>query len=329
MIAEKVSFSELNELQPQVADSQTLLDDVTSTSKVANWRLILWICAFGIWTHEKLWDVFQTTFLATAEGLIPGTLQWYVNETKAFQYGDDLVWDGDKYEYEDTVSAEAEAKRIITQAAAVESNRQLIIKVAKGEIGSLTVLTTDEENAYSGYLEQIKFAGTGTTIINSVADDMKVQLIVTYDPLVLSDDGELLSTPGTYPVNDAITNYLQEIPFNNEFTVAAMIDAIQAVSGVLNVTCKLCFARSGAAAYEDILATEEENYNSYAGYIVIDSLYPLGTSTADTYDPSATYNIGDEAIYSGIYYECNTNGTTGAWNAANWDEISNVQYNAG
>jgi len=329
MISEKISFSELNDLQPQIADSQTLLDDLTSTSKVAIWRLILWVCAFGIWTHEKLWDTFQDDFLDTAEGLIPGTLQWYVNETKAFQYGDDLVWDGDKYEYEDTVSAEAIAKKIITQAAAVESNRQVIIKIAKGELGSLTVLTTDEENAYSGYLEQIKFAGTGTTIINSVADDMKVQFIITYDPLVLTDSGELISEAGTYPVNDAITDHIQGLPFDNEFTVAGLIDDIQAVSGVLNVVCKLCQARTGVAVYEDILATEEENYNSYAGYIVITSAFPLGTSTADDYDVSTIYNIGDEAIYQQIYYKCNTNGTTGAWDPAKWDAMSNVQFNAG
>lgn len=43
--------------------------------------------------------------------------------------------------------------------------------------------------------------------------------------------------------------------------------------------------------------------------------------TADTYAPASTYALGDYALYVGYVYKCNTNGTTGVWNAAKWDKV--------
>lgn len=39
----------------------------------------------------------------------------------------------------------------------------------------------------------------------------------------------------------------------------------------------------------------------------------------DEYDSTATYNAGDYCIYDDTLYKCNTNATTGAWNANKWD----------
>lgn len=43
--------------------------------------------------------------------------------------------------------------------------------------------------------------------------------------------------------------------------------------------------------------------------------------TADAYSSSNTYASGDLAVYQSNIYECNTNGTTGAWNASKWDFV--------
>lgn len=43
--------------------------------------------------------------------------------------------------------------------------------------------------------------------------------------------------------------------------------------------------------------------------------------TAATYSSASTYNIGDYVVYTGYVYKCNTNATTGAWNATKWDVV--------
>lgn len=41
---------------------------------------------------------------------------------------------------------------------------------------------------------------------------------------------------------------------------------------------------------------------------------------SDDYDSTATYNQGDYCVYDGKLYFCTTNGTTGTWNAAYWEQ---------
>lgn len=46
----------------------------------------------------------------------------------------------------------------------------------------------------------------------------------------------------------------------------------------------------------------------------------MGVET-DTYDSTATYNVGDTCVKNRKVYECNTNGTTGTWNSSKWDLV--------
>ncbi len=43
--------------------------------------------------------------------------------------------------------------------------------------------------------------------------------------------------------------------------------------------------------------------------------------TADAFVQATTYNSGDLVVYQSKIYECNTNGTTGAWDASKWDYV--------
>ena len=40
---------------------------------------------------------------------------------------------------------------------------------------------------------------------------------------------------------------------------------------------------------------------------------------SNEYDPTETYNAGDYCIYDDTLYKCNTNATTGVWDANKWD----------
>ena len=45
-------------------------------------------------------------------------------------------------------------------------------------------------------------------------------------------------------------------------------------------------------------------------------------NTADAYDDTETYNTGDMVIYNNVLYVCNTDSTTGAWDATHWDQTT-------
>ena len=62
-------------------------------------------------------------------------------------------------------------------------------------------------------------AGTQITIINSDPDEIKFAIEVFYDAIVLDSNGILLSDGTTEPVEVAITNYIQQIPFDSKFRI--------------------------------------------------------------------------------------------------------------
>lgn len=293
IITEKQTFSSLDTLLPNPDTAQTFLNDLTTSSKVAVWRLMFWVVAFVIWGHEQIFEAHTTEINAIAEAMIPGVLKWYVEEAKKFQNGYELEWIDSKYQYADTTSVDAVASKIVTQAAAVESAGDIIIKVAKGTIGSFSVLSTAELVSFQQYIEKIKFAGTVTTLINESADDLKLAYTIYYDPLVIELDSSTpqrakLISDGTYVVEEAITNHIQGLPFNSKLKIVELTDAIQNAEGVLNVVANEVQARYGAVPYADITTETDQSYLARAGYLAmatnfgLDEYYNYPTDTVAT-----------------------------------------------
>lgn len=333
IITEKQSLSSLDDLQPSIESSQLLLTELTTTSNVGNWRVFLWLIAFAIWCHEVLWDVQSAEVVERAEEIIPGTLRWYVNQALAFQYGYELEWDGDKYVYADTTSQDAIDSRIITQAAAIESNGEVIIKIAAGEIGALAPLATVQSTAFSAYMDDVGFAGIPIDIINEAADDLKLALTIYYDPLLIELDsstpvrGMLITDNSIYPVEDAITDFIQAIPFNSVFRLIDLVDAIQAATGVINVIVNNADARYGAIAYTDIVSETNQSYTARAGYLAMATGYELDDYFADAYDAGTTYAESDYCVSSLILYRsladantANTPASSPTW----WEVVRTV-----
>jgi len=269
LITEKETFTSLSGLtSPTVPDtSQLMLTELQSNSKVAVWRLMYWVVAVVSFTLQSLMDVFKTEVSTIAQNAVTGTLRWYVVIAKAFQNGYDLTWtDKLKWEYTDTTSVAAVASKIVTQASATESNSELILKCAKGAIGSLEPLSTAELASFTSYIDDIKFAGTVTTVINETGQTLDYSMTVTYDPLVLTSDGILIRDGASVPVTSAVIEYIQTIPFDSEFSVMSMVDAAQAAEGVKNVVCS---AASIVFPNVNILtATSTQTYTPRSGYMV-------------------------------------------------------------
>lgn len=280
IITEKETFTSLDGLEPVPDEAQTLLANLTTASKVAVWRLIFYVVAFAIWIHESLFDSFKYEVEVRVLEIISGVLRWYVSQCKAFQFGDDLIWTGEKYEYADIISSDAIAKQIVTHAAANETNGTIVIKIAKTTSGVLAKLSVAEKAAFAAYVDKIKFAGTITQIISEDNDLLWIGATIYYDPLVLDSSGTLLSDGTTKPVEVAISGYIQGLPFDGIFTVAELVDAIQLAEGVVNIVVTICKGKYTGIAYIDILNVTSQTYSARAGYMDIDLTYPLsGTLT--------------------------------------------------
>lgn len=276
IVNEKNNQPTLNALQPEIDSEQQLLSDISSPSKVADWRLWAYIVSIAIWVHENLWDLFKSEIDVKIAEAIPGTARWLRNQALLFQYGDILVWSNNKYQYA-LIDA---TKQIVKRCAVVDSGGILYIKVAKLVDNIPEKLSSGELSTFTAYMNKIKFAGTICYIISDYADLLKLNFTINYDPLVLKANGELINSETTiYPVEDAINNYIAGIEWNGTFNVTKCIDAIQAVVGVVDPI----LTSGEGKAYNGAYAAINQNYQSLSGHMKIDPDFLL--SSTITYVP--------------------------------------------
>jgi len=210
------------------------LNALTSTSKVAIWRLWLYVIAYACYVMEVLFDTHRSEVSGILTELKPHTLRWYRNKVKDFQYGFDLIEDTDVFENGNASDEAIEASKIIKYAAVTESTQEsrLIIKVAKEDAnGVLSPIPQTVLDALIAYLEEIKDAGVKITVINYLPDILKLQLQIYYDALVLDENGVSRLT-GKKPVEDTLKAFMKELPFNGELILQSMIDRLQLTEGV-------------------------------------------------------------------------------------------------
>ena len=219
-------------LQPNPDDSQTFLQDLTTTSKVSIWRLFLYVVAFGHYVIETLYDRHVAQVTALKYTLITGTPQWVRARALLFQYGDALIWNGAQFVY----AVINTTNQIVKRAAVIDSGGIVRIKVAKLDTDGTTPipLTAAEKTSFEAYAGQFMFAGINFIVISANADEVKVTATVIYDPLVLTPTGQLITDTSIKPVEAAINGYISNLPFDGVFNINALIDAIQAAAGVVD-----------------------------------------------------------------------------------------------
>jgi hypothetical protein len=275
MIAEKNTMSSLNNLQPNVDTSQTLLTDVTSESKVGRWRLMLWAVATCAAAVDIIFDLQIIILEALSKKSRYGTIPWYIQQAYDFQYGDTLVWQNNQWQYA-TVTP---ANQIIKRAAAQELGNLVNIKLAKLSGGIPTKLNSTEFTAASAYYAKKKPAGIQLNIITDDPDELILYTKINFDALLLDNTGQLLSSPGTYPAIDAINNFLTNVIFDGTFELCDYIDALQKATGVKSAYIISASGRYGANPFVSFT----ERYYPNSGHMKISVANPL-TSTL-TYFP--------------------------------------------
>ena len=223
-------------LLDKVALDATLSMLLTSTSSVAIFRLFLYLVAFCAWTVENLHDFFKIEVAETIAAMKPHSLRWYAEKSKAFQYGYDLVAEADYYDNTGIAEDVITASKIVSYAAVVEKERGVRIKVAKTVGSDLDALTVGELASFTAYMIEVKDAGVKLQITSGTADSLFLALRIQYNPLVLNAAGARIDGTAATPVKDAIKAHLKVLPFNGVFSVQKLVDTIQAVEGVVDLS---------------------------------------------------------------------------------------------
>lgn len=203
-------------------------------SRISLESILLYIVAFAQWTLEKLFDTHTqevTDYIATMK---PHTLRWYQEKAKAFLYGFTLIDGTDQFDTTGKGDDEIASAQVVKFAAVTESGATLYLKIAGEESGRPKKLDASQKAAFEAYLHEYKDAGVRVDVTSEQGDYLRLSLDVYYNPLLLTATGQSKSD-GTYPVEDAIKNYIEQLPFNGEYRNNALVDAIQQTIGVVMV----------------------------------------------------------------------------------------------
>lgn len=206
-----------------------------STSKVAIWRLWIYITSFCIWTLEVLFDEHSKDVDNKLLTLKPHGFAWYQQRALDFQFGFDLKNGSVEFENTGKTDEEIALSKIVKSAAVSEivtdKEARLYIKIATEKNGILSPLSQQQYSAFKRYMKEIKDWTAKVRIINYLPDRLKLNIRIVRDPLVLNENGEYIQG-GASPVNEVIKNYMKKLPFNGELSLQKLEREILAIDGV-------------------------------------------------------------------------------------------------
>ncbi|CAA0144706.1 conserved hypothetical protein [Tenacibaculum maritimum] len=214
-------------------EKETALQDLNDTRKVSIWLLLFYIVAVCV---SDLRDYFIEHRKYIDDRLAnqkSGTLPWYRSMALAFQYGFDLIEKTDKFNNENATQEQIEASKIIKYAAVNDGDTKgsIVIKIATEKNGKLSTIEPEEAFALNEYFKEIKWGGDALVIINHLADKLFLNMQIYRDPLVLDENGMSILN-GNKPVEEAVQEFMKELPFDGELILQSLIDKIQLIDGV-------------------------------------------------------------------------------------------------
>lgn len=203
-------------------------------SKTSLENLFFGIIANAIFIHEHVFEKHKQEIDQALTTQKRGSLSWYHTMALRFQYGFELITDSDGYDNTGVTDEVLRESRIVKYAAVNESeaDSRVIIKIAGETQGILKPITPEQQTSFEAYINEIKFAGVKTTVINYLPDRLFLNITIIRDPLVINSQGVSI-LQGNRPVELAITEYLRNLPFNGELVLAHLVDRLQQVPGVL------------------------------------------------------------------------------------------------
>lgn len=229
-------------------------------SKVSVENMLMYVVAFVAHTLEVKMDAFRKDVdTQIAQNIVP-TVRWYHTQAVAFQYGDQLVYNEEygHFEYPEV----DETKKLVKYCAVKDRGGSIQILVSGDSNGVPSVLSNNVLSAFKSYMNQVKVAGVILDVKSLAADGIRVNAEVQVDPQIITTDGVRISD-GTKAVEDAINGYLANIVYGGTFNKTKLVDAIQNVEGVVDVTLgKVDVKPSGSTSYTEMTSN---NYSAVSG----------------------------------------------------------------
>ena len=234
----------------------TNFDDVFS--RVSLESIMFYIVASAMFVVESMFDVLRVGVDDALAQRLTHNRQWYTNTAREFQFGDEINPETGRYDIIDI------SKQVVNHAAVDEINGMLRLKVATMDGEELAPLSSAQLTAFTGYMQLVKDAGVVIEIITAPGDDLRLVIDILYDPLVLDNTGQAFDGSDE-PAKDAILNYIKNLPFNGEFRIVALTDALQAAQGVVIPTVISAYSKYAAWDWSAINVRVKPN----SGYMVI------------------------------------------------------------
>ncbi len=189
--------------------------------------VLFYLFAVAAWTLENMFESFRSEVNASIDKMKPHRPKWYRDMVLAYMKDRTLIPDTDEYDTADMTDEEITAARVVKHAVADESDDAslLTIKVAGEQGGRRCPLDAQTESQLKAYIAEIKDAGVRTSLVNIAPDRFNCELDIYFDPMLLASAVE--ST-----CREAIRNYIENLPFNGEYTNRALVDRLQKIDGV-------------------------------------------------------------------------------------------------
>ena len=240
------------------------VDDTFSSkfSSVSIESILFFIVAACCHVLEMIFDQHKRDVEDKIALAVVASVPWYYKMALAFQYGDSLVLNERTQQYE--YASVDESKQVVKYAAVRDKGTSVQILVSGDQGGSPVALSNDVLTVFKQYMNRVKVAGVILNITSKESDNVTVTATITIDPLVLNENGELLSDDSK-PVEEAITSYLKHIIYGGTFNKTKLVDVIQAVEGVVDVELEECKYRPANSLEWTVLSG-----NNYTGNIPID-----------------------------------------------------------
>lgn len=223
--------------------------------------ILFYIFAVAAWTLEKLFDSYRTEVDARIDEIIPHRPKWYRDKVLDFMKDHVLIPETDRYDTTGMTEDAIAAAKVVKHAVASESEDAslLTIKVAGEEGGRRCKLDTETERQLAAYIAEIKDAGVRPALVNADPDRFNCEVDIYYDPMLVAQTVETAC-------REAIREYIENLPFNGEYTNMALVDTLQSVEGVRIVEFK---GASTSPAGESITTAIDARTVPVAGYFVM------------------------------------------------------------
>lgn len=212
-----------------------------STSQASEWIGFRELFAAAGYTLVAFWEAFKAEVLGIVSQGKYGTALWWQGKMLNYQDGDPLDdATGDYLVNDDT-------KKIIKRVAiSKNSNGTVLIKVAKASGALAGTISAGEFSRVNDYITDIKPFCTDHALISLAADEMRCVINVRYDGKLIQDDMAIATVA-------AINSYLNSIKFDGSFNVNRFRDALEGITGVIDIDIATVQIRPNGGAFITVL----------------------------------------------------------------------------